>query len=416
MVKHGLIVSYYFPPTGGGGVQRWTKFIKYLSRLGWQFTVITHQNSTHSTYDESLEAELPQSLKIVRIVESKKNLPVSNFKSNGSYWQRWLSAFYYIPDSRKSWNKILWGKLICEIDNSNFDVVICTIPPYSLAKIATKLTQKYSHLPVVLDMRDPWTINPYKIHPTIFHLKQDRKYENSNISAINNYVYAYQSTLDYYKESVNNFTNKSNIVIPNGFDKEDFVDLKSESLKTKSGFNIAFSGTFYSHLNNPKPLFKAIAALKAQGEIIYFHHIGKSVYDVKKLAGKLGVDNQVMIWGYQSHQKCLEILKAMDAFVVILDESVKNADKTAGGKIYEYLGFKKPILAIVPENGEATKIINLTNSGIICSYKNIQEIVEAIKKIKVANFKYNKIEQFSRESQAQQLNKFIEKIINEKNM
>ena len=127
MVRRGLIISYYFPPTGGGGVQRWTKFIKYLSRNGWHFTVITKQDNINSPSDESIE--------ILRITDTHKKIAVKTFKSNGSYWQRWLSAFYYIPDSRKSWNKILWKKLTSEIDNSNFDVVICTIPPYSLAEV-----------------------------------------------------------------------------------------------------------------------------------------------------------------------------------------------------------------------------------------------------------------------------------------
>lgn len=411
MVRRGLIISYYFPPAGGGGVQRWTKFIKYLSRMGWQFTVITKQNAANYPSDESILAELPESLKVIRIQESHQQQKLKTIESNGSYWQRWLSAFFYIPDSRKSWNKILWKKLLSEIDNSNFDVVICTIPPYSLAEVAAKLTQKYRHLPVVLDMRDPWTVNPYKIHPTRFHFRRDQNFEFSQVSKINHFIFAYQSTLDHYFDSFQNFGDKSNVVIPNGFDKEDFLRLNSQSIKTKSGFNLAFSGTFYSHLNNPAPLFKAMAELKSKGEKVYFHHIGISVYDVKKLAAKYEIEDQVEIWGYHSHKKCLEILSAMDAFVVILDNKVQNADKTAGGKLYEYLGFKKPILAIVPENGEAAKVVRTTSSGLVCSSKNIQDMVKTVQMMKDTKFEYINIEQYSREHQAKKLNEFLNKIV-----
>lgn len=412
MAKSGIIVSYYFPPSGGGGVQRWSKFIKYLSQEDWQFTVITKKTNPNDSFDENILNELPESLKIIRINDCRKITSISKAKSNFSFWQRWLSAFYYITDSRKAWNNILWDELIQEIETNQYDVVILTIPPYSLAEVAGKLTQKYKKLPVVLDMRDPWSINPYKIHPTFLHKKLDEKNEFSAISKINNIVAAYESTLEYYKNSISDFKNKNVSVIANGHDEEDFIKLIPEKNETAADLNIAFSGTFYSHLNNPKNLFKAIAQLKSEGDIIHFHHIGDSVIDVKKLAIKYGIEKQVKLYGYLPHKRCINVLMSMDAFVVILDDGIKNAEKTAGGKLYEYLFFKKPILGIVPQNGEAANVINKADSGIVCSYQNINEIADALKKLKSGQFRFQGIDEFNRKKQAHQLNDFLKKCMN----
>jgi len=411
MVRRGLVFSYYFPPEGGGGVQRWTKFIKYLSMRGWQFNVLTKKPKTNVVTDDNLMNDLPQSLKILHVGD----LLTESFKIKSTYLTRWLSAFLYVTDSKKNWNNSIWDAVVEELENNKYDIIICTIPPYSLSEISRKIAEKYTHIPVVTDMRDPWSINPYKIHPTRLHAFLDRKNEFENLNKIKNFVYAYKTTLDFHLKFLKQNDNKKSIVIPNGYDEPDFSIMETVENRTQKEFHIGFSGTFYSHLNNPKNLFKAIAYLKTQNKKIYFHHVGESVYSIEKLAAKYDIEDQVKIWGYKSHQECLKILAGMNALVVILDPHVKNAEKTAGGKLYEYLRFKKPILGLVPDGGEAADVIRGTNSGIVCADTDPVTISEAILNLKKDTYKFEGIDKYSRENQARQLQAFLESIINTNN-
>jgi hypothetical protein len=415
LVKRGLIISYYFPPAGGGGVQRWTKFIKYLSRWNWQFTVISAQIEPSMLRDESLLQEITSDTKIIRgkFVKSKNLIPHALFtRLKHTYWQRWLSAFINVTDSRKNWNNEVQPLIFNEINKTSYQAIIVTIPPYSLAEIAAILSDEQK-IPVFLDLRDPWTTNPYKIYPTFLHLNWDRKRELKTISRIKHVISAYQSTLTHFRNSSIEIDLQNSLVLPNGFDEEDFKKIKGTAPTKNNRFDLGFSGTFYSHLNHPRYLFKALGILKREGICVHFNHIGTSTYDLNKLAKENDIQDQIIQWGYHDHIKCLKILADMDAYCLLLDEKVPNAESTVGSKLYEYLRFKKPILSMVPKNGEAAEIIHQTNSGVVCSSHDSFEIASALKDIifKKKTYKYLNIEQFSRENQAKTLNLFLEKHI-----
>ena len=408
MVRRGLIISYYFPPTGGGGVQRWSKFVKYLSRQNWQFDIITSTHSSNEIDDSTLLKDIPESTNILRVSDKFSNHQ-SKFKS--TYLKRFFTSFLFVTDSRKYWVKKAWQKVISKLSENEYDVVICSIPPYSISELAVRIIESNTNIPVVLDMRDPWTINPYKIYPSPFHKLMDKRKEYKIIYKLDHIISAYQSTLDFYKNEIPSFEERNHIVISNGFDEDDFMNLKSGKLPNPDYFNIAFSGTFYSHLNNPDIFFKSLAILKDEGIKMNFHHIGSSVYDIEKLAKKYGIDDIVIRWGYRAHKECLEILNAMDAFVFILDSRIQNADKTIGGKVYEYLRFKKPILGMVPANGEAAKLLRGTKSGIVCDSSEVMKIVESIKELKSAKFYFNEIDKYSRENLTRRLNNYLTNLI-----
>lgn len=407
MVRHGLIVTYFFPPGGGGGVQRWTKFIKYLSRQDWQFTVITNKQSITENSDSTLLKDIPNTTRVIQ-VSDKFSKHHNKFKSN--YFRRWLVSFFFVMDSRKYWVKKAWNKIVDELSQTKYDFVICSIPPYSVSELAIRAKENFKNLPVILDMRDPWSINPYKIYPTPIHKYLDRQKELSTIKKLDYLISAYKSTVNFYAEKITNFDVKQSIVISNGFDEEDFNNLKSIKLPNPDYLNLAFSGTFYSHLNNPQMLFKSLSILKEEGFQINFHHIGTSVFDLEQLAKKYGIEEIIVNWGYRNHKECLEILNEMDVLTVILDSRKKYSGNTIGGKVYEYLGLKKPILALVTAGGEAAQLISDTRSGLICDSKNASEIAQAIKDIESNKFEHIEIEQFSRENLANKLNDFLTNI------
>lgn len=418
-----LVISYYFPPTGGGGVQRITKLIKYLSKNNWEFTVLTSNANSLSNipYDESFLEEIPERTEIIRLLNpvNKKQKLISREKTKpikSNYFTRWISSFIFIPDIYKKWSNLAEEEVYSLTKKRNFDLIFVTSPPYSLACLASRLTENIK-IPVVLDMRDPWITNPYKIFPSRIHFKREKKLEKQMVTKIKFGISATKSLIDHYLYS-GYITSSSNwLCISNGFDEEDFA-IHPQMLK-KDVFNIAFSGTFYSHINNPKFLFKAISKLPIEKRRkILFHHIGNSNINLEKLASKYNISGNVKEWGYKEHLECLSLLAGMDSLCFILDSSNRNAKNTIGGKVYEYLRLRKPILALVPENGEAAHLIKNTSSGIVVDPHDEKTLIETLKRWisnKPIITSLKPIEEYERSFLAQKYLHFFQKILSETN-
>ena len=416
MVKKCLIVSYYFPPTGGAGVQRVVKLIKYAARKAWRFTVVTAQESSRfQPLDDSLLAELPEDTKIIR---SAALLPAQNLSflnrtalfKKPAYWKRWLGAFIQIPDSRKSWNSEAKKAVIDELKANKYDCLLITTPPYSLSLLALEL-QNELPIPVILDMRDPWSAHPYKLHPTIVHKRLNRKLEYSILSKIRHGVHVSGRQLDDYRRNMPAFDIKNWTVITNGYDEEDFTGIEASMKTDGREFNIAFLGTIHADINTPAYLFRAIKFLKDNdkeiGQKIHFHHIGHSALNLEGLAGKYDLKKQVTLWGYLSHKEALEILMSMDAFYQTHHPGYKGSEYIIGGKMYEYLRLKKPVLAVVPDDSEVADIIGACGCGETVNSVRAQDIAAALLKIVHGNARYSfrNIQQYERKVLA---DKFID--------
>ncbi len=416
MDKRCLLITYYFPPLGGGGVQRLLKLIKFASGQGWQFTVLTaEEQSGFVAEDPSLLTEIPEKTSIIRL---PFKLPsTKQAKGNANYFKRWLSAFLFVPDSRKGWVQKAWQKLQSLNPDQQFDLVLISIPPYSLSMLANKIQSTWQ-IPVVLDLRDPWTLNPYKIHPTPFHRWLDAALEKRYLNSVQFGTSAYQRLIDYYVSHWADFKKENWCVIPNGFDEEDFIDLPATDSGKSSFFQIGFSGTIYSHLNHPTPLFKAMAKVKEkwpqQGAKLRFVHVGKSHIDLNKLAAQYGLENQVQSLGYLPHKEALAKLNEMDSLCFVLDDRDKRSRFTVGGKVYEYLRLNKPILALVPEEGEAADLIKTTNSGVVISPQKTEAIASLLHQwLNGENRKFNfeNIENYRRDVQASKFVQFFDEIL-----
>ncbi len=420
MDQRCLILSYYFPPTGAGGVQRISKLLKYATREGWQFTVVTSENSASNIPDDkSLLSDIPESTKVIRIPShhNSKQLFIKNNRIGlkSTYWKRWLSAFRYLPDPFKHWLPQAKEAILSEWSKGGYDCVLVSVPPYSLAILAAHLFQDEG-IPVILDMRDPWTENPYKLYPTPFHLRKDRQIENEAIAQVPYGISAYAGLIDFYKKTIPTFNAENWMTIANGYDEQDFTNIQSVKPQTE-GLNIAFSGTFYSHINNPVPFFRAMAMLKNTdpdaGSLIHFHHFGKSNIDLNKLIKRYNLKKQVKQAGYLEHSQLQNHLSGMDALLFILDEREPRSSNTIGGKVYEYLRLKKPILALVPKQGEAANLIRSTQSGQIVASENTQEIAEVLKAWSKTSpkYSYQNIEVFSRQNQAKQFIEMFQRVV-----
>jgi glycosyltransferase involved in cell wall biosynthesis len=428
MTKKCLIVSYYFPPTGGSGVQRMVKLIKYASRKNWSFTVISaRERSEFQPKDQSFFEELPKDVKIIRTEAPLPAQKISvlnkiGFFKKSSYWKRWIGAFVQIPDSRRGWNDRVKRSVLEEINKDRYDCLLVTAPPYSLTLLVLEL-QEQLEIPVILDMRDPWSSHPYKLHPTFIHRYLNRMMERKTIGAIKNGTHAYKYVVNDYKKWIPNFNSDNWSVIPNGYDEDDFSDLRrSDSGGGDHRFNIAFLGMIHADINSPKYLLRAINYLKTEdreiGHRIHFHHIGRSAVPLETIVRRYGLQQQVTLWGYRSHREALEIINRMDALFQIHNPDYKGSEFIVGGKMYEYLRLRKPILSVVPENGEVADIIRECRCGEVVNSTNAKDIAGALLRIIKdgdRSYGYIGIEKYCREREAEKFIAVFEKAIREKN-
>jgi len=396
-----------------------TKLIKFGSRQGWHFTVITASEPLQNIpSDPSLLKEIPSDLDLIRLPSNLgakgKILSISSFSSKSAYWKRWLSAFRYLPDMRLGWLPQAREAVLQAFHKQKYDCLLISLPPYSLGLLAADLFQKEG-LPVILDLRDPWSGNPYKLYPTRLHSQKDFKLEKQAVRGVKYGISAYQQVIRFYEAHIPGFQSQNWITIPNGYDEEDFKELVAGKPPT-SGFNMAFSGTFYSHINNPEPFFRALKNLRRQDETkfqqFHFYHFGKSDINVQRLAQRYGLGNKITQTGYLSHREALEEMAGMDAFVFILDDRDPRSANTIGGKVYEYLRLRKPILALVPEEGEAAELIRQTDSGRVVSPQNTTQITAVLEQwIETPpRFSFRSMGQFSRELQAKEFLKFFQQV------
>ena len=422
MAKRCLIVTYYFPPLGGGGVQRMVKLSKYLHRAGWQVTVVTaDEPGIPVEKDETLLQEIPQSAKIIHIpadlpfVRQNKNAELKN-NIRSSYFKRWISAFLFIPDIRKAWIKPAKQAVLQELQKEKYDCILVSSPPYSLALLAGELTDEAT-VPVILDMRDPWTINPFKIHPTFFHRLLDQRLERKAVSTVNYGISVTKDLLSYYGKTIRNFKKENWRYIPNGYDEEDFSFAEVEPSLPNDNFNIAFLGTFYSHLNKPDELFTVFSLINKEqrnlSKKLCFHHIGKAHIDLKKMAIKYGLEEQIVLHGYLPHRQALAVLNKMDAFCLVYDSRNPKSRYTIGSKLYEYLRLRKPILAMIPEDSEAAQIIRQADAGTVIESTEHHKAAETLKHWmdNPPAYSFKEIEQYSRTNQARAFIEFFEEII-----
>ena len=272
-MKKALIITYYWPPSGGAGVQRWLKFVKYLRDFGWEPVVFCPENPEYPEIDLSLFKDVPQGLEVLKfpiwepylaykkllgrkkedkinaafLSENKKNKTLEDISV-------WIRGNFFIPDARKFWIRPSIRFLKKYLEGHPVDVIISTGPPHSTHMIAMPLAAEFN-LPWLADFRDPWTnIDFYK--DLMLTRPADRKHHKLELEVLRNAtavtVISNSMAGDFRKILDRTYT-----VITNGFDQEDVIPQAPEQDKK---FSIAHIGTLVS-TRNPLTLWEALKSL-----------------------------------------------------------------------------------------------------------------------------------------------------------
>ena len=392
-MKKVLIITYYWPPSGGAGVQRWLKFVKYLRDFGWEPVIYTPSNPEYPVIDETLAKDIPAGIEVIstKIWEpyafykkftgrknSEKVHPglLSDKKSSGLIEQLsvWIRGNLFIPDARKFWIKPSIMFLYKYLANNQVDAIISTGPPHSMHLIALGV-KKRLHIPWLADFRDPWTdIDFYKdLKISAYADEKHRTLELKTIKGCDAMVVVSgDMKVNYEKMGGNNIH-----LITNGFDPEDMID---QTVIRDTKFSIAHVGSLPPN-RNPKMLWQALAELseslpnfRNDLEIKLAGNVDKSVFDDLT---RLKLNNQLNLIEYVSHDK-VGFLLTQSAVLLLAINNSPNAKGILTGKFFEYLAAGRPILAIGPSNGDLAQILKESDAGEIADYNDLEEIKKII--------------------------------------
>ncbi|MEI6748674.1 MAG: glycosyltransferase family 4 protein [Bacteroidales bacterium] len=395
-MKRVLIITYYWPPSGGAGVQRWLKFVKYLRNYGWEPVVYTAKNPEAPALDFSLAKDIPAGLKVIhqsiwepysfyrKFVGIKKDEKISaGFLSESKqpgFAQKvavWLRGNLFIPDARKFWIKPSIRFLTKYLQENPVDAVVSTGPPHTTHLIALGI-KKHVGIPWLADFRDPWTrIDFYdKLMLTSAADKRHRILEQKVLKAADRIVtVSWNWAKDF--EALGSPDTK---VITNGFDPEDFPETNQKKTTT-------FLLTHIGSLNkdrNPEFLWKVLGEMVRSDEafrkLLQIRFIGKtdfSVFESLELHGLASCSEKI---DYVPHDEALR-LSANSAVLLLLINDTPNSLGIIPGKVFEYLATRRPILCIGPPAGDSARIVNETKSGYVVNFGDEACLNSAIREL-----------------------------------
>lgn len=375
-LKKVLIISYYWPPSGGGGVQRWLKMTKYLPEFGWQPIIYTPSNGESPVVDESLLTQVHPS---VEIIKSPIWEPYSFYKKftgkkssekvysgfindkKESLAQK-LSVFirgnFFIPDARKFWIKPGSKFLNNYLDHHKVDRIISTGPPHTTHLIANSVIKKHN-IPWVADFRDPWTnIDFYdQLRLSKWADNKHKALEQKVLKTANKIV----TVSGHWAEDFKQLSKRDVTVIRNGFDHADFVDQPSE-LDEK--FTICHIGSMNKD-RNPASLWHVLESLVSNESfasklsIKLIGQVDHSIFENIEKHGLLPYLNHIP---FLSHKDALVELQKSQLLLLPINDT-PNSLGVVPGKIYEYLGARRPIIGVGPTNGDSATILKDSGAG-----------------------------------------------------
>lgn len=382
-MKKVLIIAYYFPPSGGPGVQRVLKHVKFLREFGWEPVVLTVSNGQFPARDESLFSEIPDGVKvfrtkifepydIYRFFTGKKKgeaIDVNTIKKEGQKSKltekiaEFIRATFFIPDARIGWFWNASKEALKIIEDENIDAIYSSSPPYTCSLIAKKLKKK-TKLPWIAGFRDPWTDFISTPKRWFFPKMIDKNMEFSVFDQADFVECAWQGIIEDAIGKYPKLDRSKFIHVPNGYDSTEFPEVE---LTRNDKFTMTYTGSMYGR-RNPKDLFDAIEELITDGKIdknnIKMRFIGRFGDEIHQMFESVSFKNSIEILSYMPHKKSIEYLLRSDASLLIVDES-KESEEIVPGKVYEYLGVGRPVFAVAPESSAISKLIIETNGGFI---------------------------------------------------
>ncbi len=390
-----LIVAYYFPPSGGPGVQRVLKAVRYLPEFGWDPAVLTVRDADYPARDESLLNEIPASVPVERTtipepytlyrrltgrakgtaVDVNVNVDPDTRMPAKEKLAQWVRGMVFIPDARVGWLLTGRGPGVRFAKSFGANLVHSSSPPYTCALLGRAIARG-AGIPWVPEFRDPWTgflSAPRRPEPA---RSIDRRLERGVYRDAPRMVVAWRGIAEdfqskYPREDASKFRH-----IANGYDPE---DLEGIAPVVNDRFTMVYTGSMYG-VRNPDTFLQAVAKLLAAGRIdpahVRFRFVGRFGEEVRAMFRRPEVAAVVEELGYAPHAVSVAETLGADALLLVVDD-VRGAEGIVPGKVFEYIGARRPVLALGPE-GAVADLIRETGAGVVLRNHDVDGIAEAL--------------------------------------
>ncbi len=421
-MKKVLVITYYWPPSGGSGVQRWLKFVKYFREFGIEPIILTvdPECASFPVLDESLVSDIPNGVEIhttrakspfaVYSKLRRRKVPQSGFSGDSNpnlieRLMRFIRGNFFIPDARIGWNKFAIKKAEELISKHQLDCIITTSPPHSTQLIGLELKNRFN-LKWIADLRDPWTDIYYnkELYRTKWAEKIDRQLEKKCLESADNIIVVSDSIAQLL---INRYIGiKSKIsIIPNGYDESDFQNKVASETKYNYISYIGNLGSSYP-INNFLNEFNEFSSKNPKWRLRF---VGNLFEGVKNKILNSDLSERVEFISYVEHNKAIDFMIESKALLLIIPNSEENKGILTG-KLFEYLAAKKPIIFIGPEDGDAAKILTNNSKVLINNQKHMHSLKDFLTNVNQETIKYG-FEKYSRK----QLTKEIVSLIGSNN-
>lgn len=395
-MKKVLIITYYWPPSGGIGVHRWLQFSKNFPSYGWEPIIFTAKNANYPVVDKSLLEQVPEKIEIHKVKVPEPNNLISLFNRKGNKNQKiyklqqqnnvqtsslkrllWtIRGNFFIPDARMFWIK----KSVRYLDNylreNKIDAIISTGPPHSTHLIAQKIHKRFN-IPWITDFRDPWTSMDYlkEMNLKQFALKKHKRLEELVLRNSTKVIVVGKTIQNEFKENYN----IDSSIIYNGF-QQSKENIGNQELDKK--FTIVHTGSFL-HKRNCDDFWFCLSELtktdKKFAHDLEIKLVGNVAPVVKESLIKYDLQKYTVFIQHVNHQKAKAIQRSAQILLLPIDR-IENAEFVLTGKLFEYLQARRPIFCIGPTYGDAADVITSCSAGSVIDFDNIELMKEEISK------------------------------------
>ena len=393
-LRRVLFVTYYFPPSGGSGVQRSLKFTRYLPEFGWLPTVLTVQPE-HASYpdlDPDLGTEIHPDVDVertfawdpyalyARVLSREKEDVVSvGFLGEAEMnvrqrIARWIRANIFLPDARVGWVPFATRRGDELLRQGGFDAILTTGPPHSAHLVGLLLAGRHE-LPWIADFRDPWTeIDYYADLPMTAPARAlDRFLERLVLRRATAGTVVGEAMLSPLSQSGDLPLH----VIPNGFDPADFDDV--EASPPADAFILSHIGNL-NEARNPAALWQALSRLDVAATMpkLRIEFVGNVEPAVLASAERYGFGDRLRLLPYVPHADAVRRMKSATMLLLSINR-VRGAEGIVTGKVYEYVASGRPILGIGPPDGDAARVLRDSGAGTLFDFDDAAGIAAWLK-------------------------------------
>jgi glycosyltransferase involved in cell wall biosynthesis len=403
--KRVLIITYYWPPSGGIGVLRCLKIAKYLRDFGWEPVIFTAKNAHYPSIDHSNDKDIPPDIEIIKhpiwepyklykiFTRQKKDANVMQVlqvkdKNLGLAHKVsvWIRSNFFIPDARAFWIKSSVKFLLKYLKENPVDAIFTDGPPHTNTRIAT-IIKNNTGIPWISDFQDPWTqVDYYKLLSlTDWADRKHKRFEQEAFKAADLITIASPT----WKEDLEGIGAKNVRVIVWGYDPEDFSDpppdLEEKFIITHLG-TLGYDRTPRVFLSALKEMLDEIPSLKNDLEI---RLIGQVDYSTVKSVEELSLNQWVKLIKPIPRKDAIRFTRKSTILLLLLNKQ-ENAKGRIPGKIFEYLAASRPVIALGPTNSDVAKILEATGGGACFDYSDKEGIKAGLLEL-YSNYKNNNL-------------------------